>query len=85
LQRRQVIEKVAFVALGITQNELDNLYEELGEEEKVIAALQNQAAEKNMDIPLKENAETVQYEIESATNAHNEWQPSKVSFPFAFY
>ncbi len=78
LQTRQAIEKMPFVELGITQNELDNLYEELGDDEKVIAALEDQAVEKNLNFPLKKNVDTVQYELKSAGKAHIDWEPSKV-------
>ena len=57
---------------------MDNLYEELGDSEKVITALQDQAVQKNMTFPLKENVHTIQYELRSAGKAHNDWQPSKV-------
>jgi hypothetical protein len=76
---------VAFVALGITQNELNDLYKEFVDDEKVIAALESHAAEKNVDFSLKDNVETVRYEIKAASKAHNEWQPSKVSFYLTFY
>ena len=84
MQTRQVIEKMAFVRLGVTRNEVDNLYENLGENEEVITALENQAAEKNLHFPLKEQVDTVLYELKSAAKAHNDWQPSKVLYSLHF-
>ncbi len=69
---------MAFVELGMTQNELDNLYEELRDDEKVIAALEDQAVEKNLNFPLKKSVDTVLYELKSAGTTHNDWEPSKV-------
>ncbi|CAB3989462.1 Phthiocerol synthesis polyketide synthase type I [Paramuricea clavata] len=80
LVTRQVIEKMAFVRLGVTRNEVDNLYENLGENKEVITALENQAAEKNLNFPLKEQVDTVLYELKSAAKAHNDWQPSKIYY-----
>jgi hypothetical protein len=75
---------MAFVSLGVTRNEVDNLYENLGENEEVINALENQAAEKNLNFPLKEQVDTVLYELKSAAKAHNDWQPSKVLYSLHF-
>ena len=77
-QTRQLIEKMAFVGLGITRNEVDNMYEELGDNEKVISALVDKAADENGTFPLKETVDTLLYELNSATKAYVDWQPSKV-------
>lgn len=77
-QTRQMIEKGALVALGLTRNEVDDWYEKLGDDEKVISILQHQAAEKNMDFSLKKNVDTLQYELKCAAKAHKDWQPYKV-------
>ena len=77
-----MIDKMAFVALGITKNEVDNLYESLEDDEKVITALVGRAAEKNVNFPLKETVDTVLYELQSAAKAHVNWQPSKVLVVF---
>jgi hypothetical protein len=69
---------MAFVALGTTRNELDNMYDELGDNEKVITALENQARERNVDFPLQESVNSVVYELRSAAKAYTDWQPSKV-------
>jgi hypothetical protein len=69
---------MAFVALGTTRNELDKMYDELGDSEKVISALQGQAAEANIDFPLQEGVDSVLYELRSAAKAYTEWQPSTV-------
>ena len=69
---------MAFVGLGITRNEVNNLYEELGDNEKVITALIDRAAENNVTFPLKETVDTVLYELNSAMKAYVDWQPSKV-------
>ena len=74
-----MIEKLAFVELGMTKNELDKLYEKLGNNEEVMTALEDQAAEKNLNFPLKEKVASVQYELRTASKAHTDWQPSKVS------
>ena len=73
---------MVFVALGITKNEVDNLYENLEDDEKVINALVDRAAEENVTFPLKETVDTVLYELQSAAKAHMDWQPSKVSVVF---
>ncbi len=78
MQTRQLIEKMAFVGLGTTRNEVDNLYEKLEDSSEVIAALEAQAAEENVIFPLKEKVSTVLYELRSAAKAHVNWQPSKV-------
>ena len=78
LQTRQLIERTAFVALGTTRNELDNMYEELEDNEKVIAALENQAAERNVDFRLQESVKRILYELRSAAKAYTDWEPSKV-------
>ena len=77
-QTRDVIEKLTFVELGITKNEIDDLYERLGNDEEVMTTLENRAAEKNLSFPLKQKVATVQYELTSATEAYIDWQPSKV-------
>ena len=69
---------MAFVGLGTTRNEVDNLYEKLEDSSEVIAALEAQAAEENVIFPLKEKVSTVLYELRSAAKAHVDWQPSKV-------
>ena len=69
---------MAFVGLGITKNEVDNLYEELEDNEEVINTLVDRAAENNVTFPLKETVDTVLYELKSAAKAHVDWQPSKV-------
>ncbi|XP_028415494.1 uncharacterized protein LOC114538524 [Dendronephthya gigantea] len=74
---RQLIEKMAFVELGINKHELDNFYEELKDEDEVVSALEDQAAVKNLVFPLKEKVDTVQYELRSAATAYLDWQPSK--------
>ena len=79
LQVRHLVEKMAFVGLGLTKNEVGNLYEELVDNEKVITALMDRAAEENVTFPLKETVDTVIYELKSATKAHVDWQPSKVT------
>ena len=75
---------MAFVGLGITRNEVNNLYEELGNNEKVITALIDRAAENNVTFPLKETVDTVLYELNSAMKAYVDWQPSKVQ-NFSFF
>ena len=79
MQARHLVEKMAFVGLGVTKNEVDNLYEELVDNEKVINALIDRAAEENVTFPLKETVDTVLYELKSAAKAHVDWQPSKVT------
>ena len=79
MQARHLVEKMAFVGLGVTKNEVDNLYEELVDNEKVITALIDRAAEENVTFPLKETVDTVLYELKSAAKAHVDWQPSKVT------
>jgi hypothetical protein len=69
---------MAFVALGTTRNELDNMYDKFGDREKVISALENQAAQTNIDFPLQEGVDSVLYELRSAAKAYTEWQPSTV-------
>ena len=71
---------MAFVGLGISKHQLNSFYEELQNDVEVIAALENQAAEKDLVFPLKEKVDTVKYEVRSATKAHLDWQPSKVIF-----
>ena len=79
LQTRRFIGRMAFVALGTTQNQLDNMYDEFGENEKVINVLEKEAAERNVDFPLQESVDSVLYELRSAAQAYTEWQPSTVS------
>jgi hypothetical protein len=43
-----------------------------------LAALEDQAVEKNLNFLLKKNVDTVQYELKSAGKAHIDWEPSKV-------
>ena len=62
----------------MTKNDVDDLYESLKENDKVIAALKDRATEKGQMFNLRENVETILYEIRSASEAHAEWQPSKV-------
>ena len=69
---------MAFVGLGITRNEVNNLYEQLGDNEEVITALIDRAEENNVTFPLKETVDTVLYELNSAMKAYVDWQPSKV-------
>ena len=69
---------MAFVALGTTQNELEFMYEKFGNNENVITALENQAAERNVDFHLQEGVNSVLYELRSAAKAYIDWQPSKV-------
>ncbi|XP_028397228.1 non-reducing polyketide synthase cla3-like [Dendronephthya gigantea] len=75
---RKLIEKMAFAELGINKDTLNNFYGELQDDVKVIAALENQAAEENLVFPLKEKAEKLQYELRSAAETHLDWQPSKL-------
>ena len=77
-QTRQVVERLAYVGLGIPKHEIENLYKELEDNEKMITALVNQAEEENVTFPLKETVDTVVYELKSASKAHVDWQPSKV-------
>ena len=74
---------MSFATLGITRNELDALYEELGNnEDQVVTALLDKAADKNVTFPLKETVDTVLYELNSAMKAYVGWQPSKVLVSF---
>ena len=73
---------MAFAGLGITRNEVDRLFEELGDSENVIASLMDRAAKENVTFPLKETVDTVLYELKSAAKAHVTWQPSKVFVVF---
>jgi len=69
---------MAFVALGTTQNESELMYEKFGNSEDVITALENKAAERNIDFHLQEGVNSVLYELRSAAKAYIDWQPSKV-------
>lgn len=69
---------MSFATLGITRNNVDDLYEELRDSEKVINALVDRAADQNVTFPLKETVDTVLYELNSAMKAYVGWQPSKV-------
>ena len=76
---KQMIEKMAFVQLGITRQDLDVLYEKHGTREKVIKVLEETAAEKNLALPLTRTVSCLEHELGAAKNAHNDWQPSKVN------
>ena len=74
---------MSFATLGITRNEVDTLYEELrNNEDQVITALVDKAADENVTFPLKETVDTVLYELNSAMKAYVGWQPSKVLVSF---
>ena len=69
---------MAYAGLGIPKREIESLYKELEDNEKVITALVNRAAEENVTFPLKETIDTLINEFKSAAKAHVDWQPSKV-------
>ncbi|XP_028418020.1 uncharacterized protein LOC114542749 [Dendronephthya gigantea] len=77
---RRLLEKIAFVEMGKSEHDVNDYYEELQDQEKVIAVLESEAAEKNIDLRLKDRIETTKYEVKSAAEAHLDWQPSKVSY-----
>ena len=62
-QTRQVVERMAYAGLGISKDEIENLYKELEDNEKVITALADRATEENVTFPLKETIDTVVYEF----------------------
>ncbi|XP_028418110.1 uncharacterized protein LOC114543232 [Dendronephthya gigantea] len=66
--------------MGKSEHDVNDYYEELQDQEKVIAVLESEAAEKNIDLRLKDRIETTKYEVKSAAEAHLDWQPSKVSY-----
>ncbi len=77
-QIKQMIEKMAFVQLGITRQDLDVLHKKHGAHEEVINVLEEMAAEKNIVLPLKFKVASLEYQLRAAKNAHTDWQPSKV-------
>ncbi|XP_028415505.1 uncharacterized protein LOC114544400 [Dendronephthya gigantea] len=77
---RRLLEKIAFVEMGKSKHDVNDYYEELQHQEKVIDVLEDEAAEKNIVLRLKERIETTKYEVRSAAEAHLDWQPSKVSY-----
>ena len=78
LQVRQVIERISLTALAMTRNDVDYLYETLGNDDEVIAALEDRVFEKGHTFNLRENVDTVLYELRAAAKAFADWQPSKV-------
>ena len=74
---------MAFVGLGIAKKEVDDLYEELEDNNAIIAVLEGRASEENVTFPLKEQVEAVQHELNSAAQAYTDWEPSKVHMQYS--
>ncbi|XP_046846808.1 non-reducing polyketide synthase PKS16-like [Xenia sp. Carnegie-2017] len=75
---RQLIEGFAYTSLGVTKNQVHDLYESFEDYHAIIGALEDMAAERNVEFFLRKNVDTVLYELRSAKDAHLEWQPAKV-------
>ena len=62
----------------MTPHEVQELKDEVGDEEELVAVLDQKAQEKNVAVNLTEDLSRIQFEFQGASKAQHDWQPPKV-------
>ena len=78
LQTKRLLKQLAYVRLGLTSKQFDELREQCSTEEQFISTLDERAVDQDVPLHVREEISSLQYQLKAAMTAHNSWQPPKV-------